>query len=114
MDRFIIHNRTGIKGQEVPVQEDTFVDIPEEYYEDLEALQRYATELENTRSELGRLMQVVNHLINVCDTAEKNSTAAKEKIIEGMQLEDGNWAVDMENKKIGRVEPVQKPNPRVV
>lgn len=114
MDRFLIHNRTGIKGQEVPVQEETFMDIPEEYHEDLEALQRHATELENSRNELGRLMQVVDHLINVCNTAERNSTEAKRKIIEGMDLEDGNWAVDMENKKIGRVEPTQKPNPRVV
>jgi len=113
MSRFIVHDRVGVRGQNVPVDEDTFKDIPEELYSDLDRVQQYATELENARHELGRLMQLVSHLTNVCNTADRNLTQAKKSIIEGMDLEDANWAIDFERKQIGKVLPVQKPMPRV-
>ena len=113
MSRFIVHDRVGVRGQHVPVEDDSFVAIPEEYYDDLENIQNFASELENARHELGRMVQLVSHLTNVCNNADRNLTQAKQGIINGMELGDGNWAIDFENKQIGRVSPVQKPMPRV-
>jgi len=114
MEKVLVHDRVGVKGQQVPVEEDSFLSIPEEYYDDLEQVKVYSQELENARHELGRLMQVVAHLTNVCNTAERSLANTKRGIIEGMSLEDGNWAIDFENKQIGRVLGIQKPMPRVV
>jgi len=114
MERVVVHDRVGVRGQHVPVEEDSFVSIPEEYYEDLEKIKAYVTELENSRYELGRLMQVVNHLVYVCNTAERNLANAKQGIISGMGLGDGNWVIDFENKQLGKAEPIQKPMPSVV
>jgi len=114
MSNFVVHDRVGVKGQHVPVEEDSFIDIPEEYYEDLERVQVHAVELENARNELGRLMQVVGHLTHVCNTADRNLANAKQGIITGMGLGEGNWAIDFERRKVGKVTPVQKPMPRVV
>ena len=113
-DRFIVHDRTGVKGQYVPVEEDSFLDIPEEYYEDLEIIQEHAVELESSRNELGRLMQLVSHLTNVCNRADTNLANAKQGIIKGMELGEGNWAIDFERKKVGKVSPVVQKMPRVV
>jgi hypothetical protein len=113
-DRTIVHNRVGVQGQFVPVEEESFVDIPEELYPLLESVQTFSTELSNGRVELGRLTQVLNHLVNVCNTAENNLAAVKNKIITDMGLADGNWAIDFENKRVGLVSPVQKPMPSVV
>ena len=113
MSRFIVHDRVGVKGQYVPVEEDTFISIPERYNDDLEKIQEHATELENARHELGRMMQLVSHLTHVCNVADGNLTQAKRGIIEGMGLEDGNWAIDFENKQIGKVSPAPKTMPRV-
>lgn len=109
-----VHNRVGVQGQPVPVDEDSFIDIPEEFFKDLDEIQRLSAELGDARHELGRLMQIVDHLINVCNTTDNNLTQAKQGIIEGMGLGEGNWAIDFERKQIGRVSPVQKPMPRVV
>lgn len=113
-DRFIVHDRTGIKGQPVPVEEDSFIDVPEEYSNDLETIQKLAEELESARHELGRLCQIQHHLINVCNTTEKNLADAKKGIIEGMNLGEGNYAIDIENKQLGKVQSTQKEMPRVV
>jgi len=114
MSRFIVHDRVGVKGQHVPVDEDSFLDIPEEYYDDLSKIQEYAQDLEHARNELGRIMQIVSHLTNVCNTADRNLANAKQELIKGLGLEDGNWAIDFEHKQIGKVSKVQKPMPRVV
>jgi len=112
--RILVHNRVGVQGQFVPVEEDSFLDIPEEYNEDLLRIQNLSVELGDSRQELGRLMQVVDHLINVCNNADRNLTQAKQRIIDGLGLGDGNWAIDFEKKQVGRVAPVPKEVPRVV
>lgn len=113
-EKLMIHNRVGVQGQPVPVQEETFLDIPEEFHEDLVLIQQLATELGDNRHELGRLMQVVNHLITVCNTTDRNLTQSKQRIIEGMGLGEGNWAIDFSRKQVGQVSDVQKEVPRVV
>jgi hypothetical protein len=113
-ERILVHDRVGVKGQVVPVAESSFIDIPEEFFNDLVKIQEYAQELENARCELGRLMQVTNHLINVCNTCDRNLANAKQGIIKGMKLEEGNWAIDFENKQIGKVASVSRPEPKVV
>lgn len=110
----IVHDRVGVRGQPVPVMEDTFKDIPDEFDDDLVIVKESAVELENARYELGRLMQIVNHLISVCNTSEKNVSDAKKRIIEGMGLPEGNYAIDFEKKQVGLIEPIQKKTPRVV
>jgi len=112
--RVLIHDRIGVQGQEVPVQEDTFVDIPEEYLESLGPLKLYIDELNNARLELGRLMQITTHLVNVCNRAEQNAANAKRDIINGMGLGEGNWAIDLESNKIGKVVPPETKVPLVV
>lgn len=114
MKKVLVHDRVGVQGQPVPVEEHTFVDIPEEYNNNLSRLRLYIEELNNARVELGRLSQIMNHLVNVCNTAETNVTRCKKEIIEGMQLGDGNWAIDFDANRIGRVSATQKEMPRVV
>ena len=113
-ERVIVHDRVGVKGQHVPVVEESMRDIPEDLYEELDRVKANVTELENARYELGRLMQIVQHLTNVCNTAEKNAAEAKRAIIESMDLGDGNYAIDFNKKQIGLVEPTPKTTPRVV
>lgn len=113
-DRFLIHDRVGLRGQPVPVDEGSFIDIPEEFYDDLVRMQEHASELDIARNELGRLMQIVHHLINVSNSADVNLANAKQGIINKMGLEDGNWAIDFDRKQIGRVVATHKQTPRVV
>ena len=113
-DKVIVHDRVGVQGQYVPVEEDSFVVIPEEYYSDLTKIQELSSELNNARLELGRLMQVTQHIVNVCNTSERNLANAKQALIEGMGLEDGNWAIDFEGKMVGRVSSQPGKMPRVV
>jgi len=113
-DKFIVHDRVGIKGQPVPVDENSFINIPEEYSDDLDTIQKLATELEDARHELGRLCQIQHHLINVCNMTEKKLADAKKNIIENMGLGEGNFAIDFDKKQIGKVQPAQKQMPRVV
>lgn len=113
-DRLLVHDRIGVQGQPVPIEEETLMDIPEEYSEALIQLRNEIEELNNARIELGRLSQIVHHLVNVCNRAESNAATCKRSIIEGMNLGEGNWAIDFESNKIGRVSPTQKAMPRVV
>lgn len=114
-DRKIVHDRVGVMGAEVPVSEDSFIDIPEEFVEDLKLIQQLAAELGDSRHELGRLEQVKYHLINVCNTVDNNLTQAKQRIIEGMGLGDGNYAIDFDRGQIGKISAGEKKEvPRVV
>jgi len=112
--KLVVHNRVAPQGAPVPIDESSFIDIPEEYNEDLVNIERLSSELNDARHELGRLMQIVNHLINVCDSADRGLTQAKKGIIEGLNLGEGNWAIDLDRKQVGLVLPVQKEVPRVV
>ena len=91
LDRILSLGKS-VQGQPVPVEKDSFIDIPEEFFDDLKKIQQLSAELGDARHELGRLIQIVDHLISVCNTADRNLTQAKQGIIEGMGLEDGNWA----------------------
>ena len=100
MEDVLVHNRIGVQGQAVPVDPNNFIDIPEKFYSDLDSLKKEITELNNARIELGRLVQVMNHLTNVCNMAEINSARIKESIIKEMGLGDGNYAIDFDRKQI--------------
>lgn len=115
-DKYIVHDRVCVRGQKVPIDESSCIDIPEEYNEDLKTIQSYAEELENARNELGRLMQVVSHLTHVCNMADRNLSNSKSKLIEGLGLGEGNWAIDFNSSppQVARVLPVEKEVPRVV
>jgi hypothetical protein len=113
-DKIIVHDRVGVQGQLVPVEEESFVEIPEEYYADLARIQELSGELNNARLELGRLMQVIQHLTNVCNTSEKNLANAKRALIDGMGLGEGNWVIDFETNQVGRVVSTVPKVPRVV
>ena len=113
-DKIIVHDRVGVQGQPVPVEEESFVSIPEEYQSDLIRIQELSSELNNARLELGRLMQVVQHLTHVCNTSERNLANAKKALIDGMGLDEGNWVIDFDAKQVGRVVPSATKVPRVV
>lgn len=113
-ERQIVHDRVGVMGAEVPVEESSFVDIPEEFVEDLKLIQKLAAELGDSRHEIGRLTQVMHHLVNVCNVADTNLTQAKQRIIEGMGLGEGNFAIDFERGQLGKISAVKKEVPRVV
>ncbi len=133
--KFVVHDRVGIKGEYVPVDGGSFLDIPEIYKDNLKDIERYSEELHNARNELGRLMQVMysdslkdnlpelgrlvqitHHLVLVCNTAENNLAQAKTDIINGMSLGEGNWVIDFSKvpAQVGRVLPTDKKIPRVV
>lgn len=114
MEKLLMHDRIGVQGQAVPVYPESFIDIPVELHVDLEVLKTEIAELNNARLELGRLMQVVNHLIHVCNTSEKNSADIKQKIITALGLGEGNYAIDFERKQVGLVMETDKKSPRVV
>lgn len=114
MDKLLVHDRVGVHGQSVPIDSNSLIDIPEELYQELEDLQRHISELNNARLELGRLMQVVQHLTHVCNTEEKSSADIKKKIIDQLGLGEGNYAIDFETRQVGLVLPAQKEMPRVV
>ena len=110
----IVHSRMGIQGTEVPVISDSILKIPEELHGKVNSIQTLATELNNNRLELGRLMQVVNHLTYVCNTTEKNLSKTKAEVIKSMGLGDGNWAIFFETMSVGRVSKVSPSSPTVV
>jgi hypothetical protein len=112
--RVLVHDRIGVHGQEVAIDESSLVDIPKEYSEDLSKIGRYQDELYNYRVEIGRLTQVMSQLTYGCNLAEKNLAESKKKIIEGLKLSDGNWAIDLESKQVGRVINENNKIPRVV
>lgn len=133
--KFVVHDRVGIKGEYVPVDEGSFSDIPDMYNDNLKAIEKHSEELHDARYELGRLMQIMygddlkdnvaelgrlvqitHHLVLVCNTAEKNLAQAKTDIINGMSLGDGNWVIDFsrEPAQVGRVLPTDKKIPRTV
>ena len=89
--KYIVHEREGVQGEYVPVDEDSFLNIPDKYKDNLEDIEKHSEELHNARNELGRLMQVMyseemknnipelgrlvqitHHLVYVCNTAENN------------------------------------------
>jgi hypothetical protein len=111
---YLVHNREGVQGQPLPIDPDSSIDIPEDLVGDLGKIKKFADELNNSRLELGRLSQVVHHLINVCNTAEKNLADSKKKLIEELGLTDGNWAIDFENNKVCRILPTDKTTLNVV
>lgn len=111
---YLVHNREGVQGQPVPVDPNSSIDIPADLFEDLNKIKKFADELNNSRIELGRLTQVVHHIINVCNTAEKNLADSKKRLIDELGLSDGNWAIDFENKKVCRLLPTDKTVPTVV
>lgn len=134
-DRYVVHDRNGVQGEYVPINENTVADVPEEYNKDLEEIEKnseelysarmelgrlmqimYSPELKESLTELGRLVQITHHLVNVCNTAEGNLARAKENIIIGMGLEDGNWAIDFSKNppQVGKVLTEQKKMPRTV
>lgn len=110
----LVHDRIGVQGQPVPLDRNTIIDIPEEFYEDLVKIEKLSRDLTDARIELGRLMQVVNHLVYVCNSTEKGLADTKKNLIDTLGLSEGNWAIDFEHKQIGRVESTQKPMPHVV
>ena len=112
--RVMVHNRTGIQGQPVPLVEDSIIEIPKHLHDKVLKIQELASELNDSRLELGRLMQVVDHLITVCHTTEKNLTKSKEHLVKEMSLEDANWAIDFSNLSIGKVANIPPKTPRVV
>ena len=133
--KFIVHDRTGVQGEYVPVDEGSFLDIPDTYKDDLVNIEKYSEELYNARNELGRLMQVMysdelkdniselgrlvqitHHLVYVCNTTENNLAQAKADIINGMSLGEGSWAIDFSKDpvQVGRVLPTNRKIPRTV
>ena len=133
--KFVVHKREGVAGEYVPVDEGSCLDIPEDYKDNLEDIEKFSRELHDARVELGRLMQVMysselkdnipelgrlvqitHHLVYVCNKAENNLAQAKEDIINGMALGEGNWAIDFSKNpvQVGRVLPTDKKIPRVV
>ena len=133
--KYIVHDREGVQGEYVPVDEDSFLNIPDKYKDNLDGIEKFSEELHNARVELGRLMQIMysselkdnlqeigrlvqitHHLVYVCNTAENNLAQAKADIINGMALGEGNWAIDFSKHpvQVGRVLPTDKKIPRVV
>lgn len=99
----MVHDRVGVQGQLISIDKNSVLDISEEYYNDIQGMRIAADELNNARLELGRLMQVVNNLISVCNNREKLLADTKQNLIEKMELGPGNWAIDFEKKQIGLV-----------
>ena len=113
-DKVIIHDRIGVHGHKVLVDDSSMINIPDEYKEDLLKIDHFQEELNNFRLEIGRLTQVMSQLTYGCNMAEKNLADAKKKILDGMDVKDGNWAIDLEERKIGRVINNDRNPPRVV
>jgi len=114
--KYIVHDRVGPQGSEIPIDPESIIDIPEELYGILENIQEAVERLNNSRYELGRLEQVKSHLLYTCNTAENLSAEEKKKLLNNLGLNDiGNYAIDFETKTIGRVMSIDgAPAPKVV
>jgi hypothetical protein len=102
-DKVVVHDRIGVHGQKVLIDDSSTLDIPEEFKDDLNKIEQYQEELTNFRLEIGRLTQVMSQLTFGCNLAEKNLADAKKRILDSLKVSEGNWAIDLENKKIGKV-----------
>jgi hypothetical protein len=110
----LVHDRSGLYGQSVLMDKSTEQAIPEELCDRVEKIQEKSKELTDLRMELGRLTQVVHGIVYACNLAEKCLADTKREIALSMGLNEGNWAIDCENKIIGLVLPVDKVTPKVV
>ena len=111
----LMHDRTGIQGQRVPIQPESKVEVPLECKEDLNLLRVKLDELNNARLELARLMQVTSHLVTVCNATETASAEIKAKILKSTNIEDsGDWAIDFDDGCLYKVAPVPTSSHRVV
>jgi hypothetical protein len=93
----LVDSKDRVEGK-VEVVSGSEVAIPDEFYPKLEELQKKTDELDGARRELGRLMQVTNNIVNICNSTETSIKELRKELADIVKLGDGKWAIDFENK----------------
>ena len=90
----------------IKIDEQTEIPVPEEHHPLLKEIQKYTTELEQTRREIGRLSQIVHNLTHHANETEEAVREKRNKLTEElMGLSKGKWVIDFEEKTVAKVSP---------
>jgi hypothetical protein len=84
---------------------DSKVEVPQEFYGDMEDLKSDLAELDKARREVGRLTQQVNNIITFCNNLENRAREKRQELSKKVGLTEGRWAVDFEKRAFFKIVP---------
>lgn len=96
MVRFI-DSRIPVDSGVEPVQ------ISSECSEDLDALKEVTEQLNQLRTEMGRIYQVLGNLRDTANKAERNMIDVRKRILEAHDIDEGQWVVDFTSSTLVKV-----------
>jgi hypothetical protein len=79
------------------------IDISEKSLKEVEELKEITDELNQLRSEMGRLFQILGNLREKANEAERDMVNIRRSILSAHNIEDGKWVLDFENNKLVKV-----------